>query len=287
MSSSGLGSRMLMGGSAHQHQDSHVRRTSSLHKALGFAKYSVFILYTYHSASIMPPFTIQQAVPADLDEMVEVWVMAINSDPFWRTMMGSMSKEQEFKFVKENIHHRVDIGVDIGVMQPWKIVDEEKGIAAWTGLSVPKTVTEEEEKLIAPFWDLPPEGNSRARDFMKFQIGTLSTKHGYDKTKHFHRHGSMCRPEYQRQGLMRRLTAHVNAIADDHGAATYVSGRPGASGMFLKEGFVVNEWVDLELGELDEKFAGMGELKNGKTRFRSLKREPGAKATPEKILIEE
>ncbi|KAG4434250.1 hypothetical protein IFR05_010269 [Cadophora sp. M221] len=236
----------------------------------------------------MPPFTIQKAVPADLDEMVEVWVAAISSDPFWRTMMGSMSEEQVFKFVKDTIHHRVEFGVEIGVMQPWKIIDEENGkVAAWTGLSVPKTLTEAEEKLMTPSWVLPPEGNSRARDFMLQHVGPLSAKHGYDKSKHFHRHGSMCRPEYQRQGLMRKLTAHVNAITDDYGAATYVSARPGASGMFLKEGFVVTEWVDLELGELDERFMGKGELKNGKTRFRSLMREPGAKPTPEKTLVEE
>ncbi|KAL2061508.1 hypothetical protein VTL71DRAFT_6885 [Oculimacula yallundae] len=246
------------------------------------------IYTTFTFSHIMPPFTIQRAVPTDLDEMVDIWVSAMNSDPFWRIMMGSMSKEQVFDFVKETIHHRVDIGVELGAMQSWKVVDEENGrIAAWTGLSVPKILTEEETRLITPSWELPPEGNSRARDFMKFHIGSLSAKNGYDKTKHFHRHGSMCRPEYQRQGLMRKLTAFVNAIADDQGAATYVYGRPGAAGMFLKEGFVVNEWIDLELGDLDENFRGTGELKNGKTRFRSLARQPGAKPSPNKILIEE
>lgn len=86
---------------------------------------------------------------------------------------------------------------------------------------------------------------------------------------------------------MRQLTAHINAIADAYGAATFVPARPGASAVFIKEGFEVLEWIDLELGELGENFMGKGELKNGKTRFRLLKREVGAKATPGKKLAED
>lgn len=78
----------------------------------------------------MPPFTIQKAVAANLDEMVEVWVAAMDGDLYWRVMMGTMSKEQIYNFVKETIHPRVDVGVEIGVMQPWKMVDEENGFVS-------------------------------------------------------------------------------------------------------------------------------------------------------------
>lgn len=142
-------------------------------------------------------------------------------------------------------------------------------------------------KMITPSRELPPEGNVRARDFMLHEVGPLSTKHGFDRTKHFHRQGSMVRPEYQRQGLMRKLTARINGIADAQGAPVYVSARAAGAGSFLKEGFEVLEWVDLEMGDLDENFRGRGELKNGKTRFRLLKREVGAKSTPERKLVEE
>ena len=86
---------------------------------------------------------------------------------------------------------------------------------------------------------------------------------------------------------MRRLTAHVNEIADAVGQPVYVSARSAGAGSFLKEGFEVLGWVDLEMGELDENFRGKGELENGKTRFRLMKREVGAEATFGKKLVQE
>ncbi|KAG4412893.1 hypothetical protein IFR04_013967 [Cadophora malorum] len=235
----------------------------------------------------MAPFTIHQAVPSDLDEMVDVWVQACKEDTNWRMMKGSMTEEQEYAFVKDTIRSRVEIGVRIGAFQSWKIVDEDNGeIAGWTSASLPKTLTKEETKLITPSRQLPPEGNAAVRDFMLHEVGPLSAKNGFDRTKHFHRQGSMVRPEYQRQGLMRRLTAYIHEIADAQGEPVYVSARSAGAGSFLKQGFEVLEWVDLEMGELDENFRGKGELKNGKTRFRLMKREAGAKPTPEKKLIE-
>ena len=137
---------------------------------------------------------------------------------------------------------------------------------------------------------------------MLHEVGPLSARNGFDRTNHFRkcfspslshlltrldRQGSMVRPEYQRQGLMRRLTAYIHEIADAQGEPVYVSARSAGAGSFLKQGFEVLEWVDLEMGELDENFRGKGGLKNGKTRFRLMKREVGAKSTPEKKLIEE
>ena len=67
----------------------------------------------------MAPFTIHQAVPSDLDEMVDVWVQACKEDTNWRMMMGSMTEEQEYAFVKDTIRSRVEIGVRIGASQSW------------------------------------------------------------------------------------------------------------------------------------------------------------------------
>lgn len=77
----------------------------------------------------MAPFTIHQAIPSDLDEMVDVWVQACKEDTNWRLMMGSMTAEQEYTFVKSTIRARVEIGVEIGALQSWKIVDEENWFA--------------------------------------------------------------------------------------------------------------------------------------------------------------
>ena len=62
----------------------------------------------------MAPFTIHRTVPSDLDEMVYVWVQACKEDTNWRMMMGSMTEEQEYAFVKSTIRSRVQIGVEIG-----------------------------------------------------------------------------------------------------------------------------------------------------------------------------
>lgn len=83
----------------------------------------------------------------------------------------------------------------------------------------------------------------------------------------------MVRPGYQGQGLMRQLTKHCNAIADAAGKDMYAPARPGAAGVFFKEGFEVKGWVDCDM----RKFGGeKGELANGGTRFWCLLRKVGA-----------
>ena len=75
----------------------------------------------------MPPFTLLPGVPSDLDEMAHVWVAAMDQDPFWKTWMGTMTLTQIQEWTKENLRYRIVRGVELGVMQTWKVVDESNG----------------------------------------------------------------------------------------------------------------------------------------------------------------
>ncbi len=81
------------------------------------------------------------------------------------------------------------------------------------------------------------------------------------------------------------LTEHCNAIADAANAPIYVNARPNAARLFFKSGFEVTEWLDLELGDYDERAKSKGELKSGKTRFWTLIRNVGAKSEPGRNLV--
>lgn len=81
------------------------------------------------------------------------------------------------------------------------------------------------------------------------------------------------------------LTDHCNGVADASNAVIYANARPNAAKMFYKGGFEVKEWIDLELGDYDERVKGKGELKSGKTRFWTFVREVGSKSEPERKLV--
>lgn len=75
----------------------------------------------------MPPFTLLLGVSSDLDEMVHVWISAMDQDPFWKTWMGTMTPSQIEEWTKQNLRYRIVTGVELGVMQTWKVVDENTG----------------------------------------------------------------------------------------------------------------------------------------------------------------
>ncbi|KAK0099585.1 hypothetical protein ONS95_013516 [Cadophora gregata] len=228
----------------------------------------------------MPPFTVLPGTPSDLDEMVTIWVQAMDADPFWKTWMGSMTESQIFEWTRENLRYRIVTGVELGVMQTWKVVDEESGkIAAWTGLSFPwpESLTDEERASLTSAWSPPEGGNWPIRNWYIENVGPMVKAAGYDQSKHFLRQGSMVLPSYQRRGLMTLLTQKCNSISDAHGAPTYVNARPGAAKMLYNLGFEVCSVRDAELGEFDEKLRGKGELENGETRFCAMRREVSAR----------
>ncbi|KAH6699044.1 hypothetical protein BKA61DRAFT_741227 [Leptodontidium sp. MPI-SDFR-AT-0119] len=237
----------------------------------------------------MPPFTLLPGVPSDLDEMVHVWISAMDQDPFWKTWMGTMTPSQIEEWTKQNLRYRIVTGVELGVMQTWKVVDENTGkIAAWTGLSFPwpETLTDAERASLTSSWSPPEGGNWSIRNWYVENVTPMVGKAGYDRSKHFLRQGSMVLPSHQRLGLMTLLTRKCNAIADEYGAPTYLNARPKAASMFFKEGFEVCSVRDAELGEFDETMKGKGELKNGETRFWALKREVGAVSEKRKLSWE-
>ncbi|KAH7321990.1 hypothetical protein BKA65DRAFT_541102 [Rhexocercosporidium sp. MPI-PUGE-AT-0058] len=234
----------------------------------------------------MPPFTLLPGVPSDLDEMVHIWVTAMDQDPFWKTWMGTMTQCQIEQWTKENLGYRIVTGVELGVMQTWKVVDESNGnIVAWTGLSFPwpETLTDDERASLTSSWSPPEGGNWLIRNWYVENVAPMVGNGGYDRSKHFLRQGSMVLPSYQRLGLMTLLTKKCNTIADEYGASTYVNARPKATSMFLKEGFEVCSVRDAELGEFNETRRGKGELENGETRFCALKREIGAVPKKRKV----
>ena len=72
----------------------------------------------------MPPFTLLPGTPSDLDEMTSIWVQAMDRDPFWKTWMGTMTETQIIEWTRENLRYRIVTGIELGVMQTWKMVDE-------------------------------------------------------------------------------------------------------------------------------------------------------------------
>jgi hypothetical protein len=114
-----------------------------------------------------------------------------------------------------------------------KLIFDSK-IVAWTCLRVPSTDTVQ-SKMAFPN---PPKGVNLDL-FQKMMQGPAQATHsfGYDPTKDFHRRGSHTHGDYQRQGHMRRLTQHCNAIADAAGGKTYSTCREAAVPLFLSEGY--------------------------------------------------
>lgn len=81
-----------------------------------------------------------------------------------------------------------------------------------------------------------------------------SNSFGYDSAQDFHRRGSHTHRDYQRQGHMRRLSQHCNAIADAAGAKTYAICREAAVALFVSEGYEMLGITTLDNGKYDKFF---------------------------------
>lgn len=69
------------------------------------------------------------------------------------------------------------------------------------------------------------------------------------------------------------LTEHLNKLADEGGAPTYVRARPGAAGLFRQMGYEVLERIDFDLKDFGVDLGGA----ETKTAIFAMKREVGAK----------
>ena len=84
----------------------------------------------------------------------------------------------------------------------------------------------------------------------------------------------MVLPSYQGKGLGTLLTSHLNKIADEGGAPTYVRARPKAAALFIQMGYEVVERLDFDLKDFGVDLGG-GETKSA---FFVMKRDVGAKS---------
>lgn len=69
-------------------------------------------------------FTIQPGTIADLPTMSQVMLNAVAADIWWTTMKGTMSPEEEYKFTLARLEASLGAGIEAGVSEVWKVVDE-------------------------------------------------------------------------------------------------------------------------------------------------------------------
>ncbi|KUJ19685.1 uncharacterized protein LY89DRAFT_779605 [Mollisia scopiformis] len=220
--------------------------------------------------------SVELATAADLPEIAETMQAALIVDPFWTGMKGTISLEEEYKFIYDNLVPRIVKGTEYGACEFWKVVDENGKILGWAGFGKPIVLTEEQKKAANSTYIFPPGRNEGLCDLFQNRILPAAAKNGFDPTRDFQRQNTMVRPEYQRQGIGRMLTKKLNEIADAGGAATHVRARPGASALFVQMGYEILERIDFDLGDYG--------AEGGKTALFVMRRPPGAKEEKGKKL---
>jgi len=71
------------------------------------------------------PYTILPATLADLADLARITVEAISPDPFWSTLKGSLTFQDQMDFFIENLRPRFLAAEELGAAQTWKLVDSD------------------------------------------------------------------------------------------------------------------------------------------------------------------
>ncbi|RDW74774.1 hypothetical protein BP6252_05916 [Coleophoma cylindrospora] len=210
-------------------------------------------------------FVLGRAERSDCRAMAMVTHCAFLKDTLWQEIFRDVAIEDFIAFWAEMLSSRFETP---DIMPLYKITEVATAkIVAWTGLRVPSPSVDQNKSRL-PNIDLPKGINM---DLWQRMVQGPAVKEtlsfGYDPTKDFHRRGSHTHGDYQRQGHMRRLTQHCNAIVDAAGAKTYVTCREAAVPLMLSEGYKVLGIKTIDAEEWDR-------VSGRDTNLYTLMREP-------------
>ncbi|KAL5328672.1 hypothetical protein ACEPPN_002174 [Leptodophora sp. 'Broadleaf-Isolate-01'] len=160
-------------------------------------------------------FEILEGSDEDLALVAEIFIAAMLKDRQWYSLMRDVKVED------------------------WLVV-------GYTVLGLPGNFTKEQVEASSGIPPMPEGVNQVMLKGMVALIG-ISKKYGYDSTKHYHRKGIAVLPEYQRRGIARMLSEHLNGIADAEGGEIYVVTTPVSMLLFSTQGFEIigTESVDM------------------------------------------
>ncbi|RDL37875.1 uncharacterized protein BP5553_05308 [Venustampulla echinocandica] len=195
--------------------------------------------------ALNPDFTLCEASPDQMDEVMRVMEVAYRNDGIWKFVRENCDDEELHEWVMKWLAPRWTMP-DITT---YIITEKSSGkIIAWTALQFPwKWRTEKDAKFMTPEAKavalnevLPPillkEMFLPALEEFWASLGE-SAKHGYNPEEDYHRKGTMVQPEFQRLGLGSVLTRVTNEIMDGNPARTWAPARPSSIKMFRNMGF--------------------------------------------------
>ncbi|RDW86019.1 hypothetical protein BP5796_04344 [Coleophoma crateriformis] len=193
-------------------------------------------------------FVLGRAERSDCRAMAMATHSAFLKDALWNEIFRDVAVEDFVAFWAEILDSRFETP---DIMPLYKITEVATAkIVAWTGLRVPSTHMIQTKPTL-PNTDLPKGSNMDLWQRMMQGPAVATLRFGYDPTKDFHRRGSHTHGDYQRQGHMRRLTQHCNAIVDAAGAKTYITCREAAVPLMLSEGYKLLSITNLDAEEWD------------------------------------
>jgi hypothetical protein len=69
-------------------------------------------------------FSLQEAVSADLDEMTHILLRSMSWDPIVKTLNAAVTPEEAHAVSKAMLHGKMTVGLEIGAIKVYKVVDE-------------------------------------------------------------------------------------------------------------------------------------------------------------------
>lgn len=132
-------------------------------------------------------FELKPASIHDLDNFVEIFILATKNDSNWNTLKGSVSEEGHREYLRNWFRPRLNSPNT----QPRKIIEATTNrMVAWGMLGLPEpdptntTVTSSDTAKKSFPAHLPEGWNIQAQEVMSYEVIPAIYKYGYDPTKH-------------------------------------------------------------------------------------------------------